>query len=630
LVADRLDLPDDDATKLQVGQAFLTSKLRGLIRQGRFEEADEVMEEGVKLLSIDSYRRQRANIDQAIEAKRVKAAALLEEKDAEKRALGWAWAADRVNDLVNNPTAETTSALEAELSFLGEQLINPGTHPTELSTITRLSATIRRELLHREVAGEKAKSAAAAALTKAKNEELGHRLSLIRASLDEIKHLGDPVAQEEALTSITGALIDGLEKNAWGPHTGKANTELAKSFSLLSESRDMQAALRRYQSASGIGTDQDTADMVFKQMARTHPQGVMGAGIEVSRRSGRIPKEFRSMIQTAGPRSDNAVEEAPVVAAFARAVKDIAASGVAVPSNPYIDATNTYARTMGVSEEEAAVWALRNAPTKEETDKRREIFKRGSVEGLDLRKPDATIQLGEDMLDQSMWSDPVIGAGFIAEAEQVFQNAFVLTGDAEMAKRIGEDQLKKRWGRSSVTERVMKHPPERYLGLDAVELHPDAAGALRVQLVEDMIAVGVSIPEGRDDNRFPFRLMWTGESEENLKANGVAEYSVHVLNRLGTWSPVVLEDGGPLRWSVPQGIELLDFPSGKGSEYFKRKKAVAEFLSGATAQEIGRQVGGPGVPNEAAPIELPEVNLSEWFQGLGTHREGPGGPGGPR
>lgn len=427
---------------------------------------------------------------------------------------------------------------------------------------------------------------------------ISERLDQVSVAISSIKNLGDPAQQRDALGLIAGNL---REMVANGDGGAKAAALFERATNLMRAKQGGIDAVAALEAASsrGHGSPQQVVDAAAESLVEANPEQAFDIQAAVAVKGGLLPTPLRNMFKTAGPRSGNAEVDAQALSVYAQKGRELEARGVPIPENPYIEAVQTYAETQGIPYAQAALQVVQNAPTQDEAKARDEYWRQGRAIGIDFREA-ATVQaLGEDMFDQSWFSDPEISSGFLVDAERVHKVAWTMTGDPDMAREMAERMLRKRWGYSGATDRVQKMPVENFLAsqMTLPELHPDIAEAARIQIAEDLMAAGVTIAVSPDrstgsqarhgdlkrweENAWegvPFKLVWDGESEQRYRKTGEATWAVQTLNANGAWYAETTNAGTKLRWSAA-GIDLTTFPHSDSPNYRERLRKADDFLS---------------------------------------------------
>ncbi len=218
------------------------------------------------------------------------------------------------------------------------------------------------------------------------------------------------------------------------------------------------------------------------------------------------------------------------------------------------------------------------------------------------------VDVGNDFFDPSILpfdqgvlpSHSPIADRIREDARVVFQDAYVRTGDADVAKDAARRTLAKTYGQSDVVRSgvVMQYPPEAYYAVPGFD-----NDWMKTQLMEDVGAVVPGVSEDR------IELVATSETAADVRAGRLPRYRVLVQDENGIYEPVMSENGDVMDYRFDQK---------KARDEYAQKLKIErdEFLKseGRAPHNLVRRALGLGeddaeAPNEDEPTRAPEFGL---------------------
>jgi hypothetical protein len=164
----------------------------------------------------------------------------------------------------------------------------------------------------------------------------------------------------------------------------------------------------------------------------------------------------------------------------------------------------------------------------------------------------------------------------IDDARAVYLDAFVRSGDAEVATDVTRRTLARTYGRSEVAGSgdVMQYPPEAFYEIPGIE-----NDWMREQLLEDVKAVA---PKATPDG---IELVPTPRTASDVRAGLAPRYQVLVRDENGIYEPVRDDDGKPMdyRFDPSRLIEARRVELEAKREKFVR----TETLNAETSDALG-------------------------------------------
>ena len=591
-----IDMTDQerDAVSMATASAVLEAKHRGLIQQNRFKDAEQVEQEAIELWSHDTFVKRDKALDVAIERKKAEVKALKNKKDAESRTILQAKYADLWDGILHNDRPGSYDVIQDELYDIEDRIRREQIPANEVKFYLGMAATFRNELETRDREQEAKENAAEMKARKMREATINQHLNNTDVALKQSEGIQDPRARAEVQDQIVTNLSGLLESEKDKALNNKVTAVLKRAVDAQTKDMEARHALQRIESAAkfGLGSSQADVDMAADYLGSADPESAFTSMVELSKQARTMPSKLRVMYRTAG-------DDAQSLGMMAQVGRELEEELVPLPENARVTMTQAYAETQGIPYEQAAQTVVQNAPTEQETKARREYWRSGRAIGVDFRDMATVQELGEDMFDQSWFWDPEVSQGFLMDAERAHEVAWTMSGDPEMTKETAERMLRKRWGYSEATGRVQKMPVDRFVAakMSLPGLHPNLGEAIMVQMAEDLMEAGVTIPASADRRRgskarhgdvqrweenaydgVPFRPMWDAESEQIYRNTGEQTWAIQTLNSNGTWYAETTTEGRKLRWGVA-GIDLTTFPKGEGEEYKKRLRKALDWNS---------------------------------------------------
>lgn len=184
-----------------------------------------------------------------------------------------------------------------------------------------------------------------------------------------------------------------------------------------------------------------------------------------------------------------------------------------------------------------------------------------------------------------IFSTPNVGDAAKAEFRNDFEQAYILTGDPDVAAKTAVSMAQRTWGISHINDRpeLMKYAPETIYGVR--DHGPDDAKWIREQLLDEVTAKAAFDPsKGKIEDRVTLA--------PDLQTARDLTYLVMLKNENGAYEPLADAAGKPLRWK----------PDFKTSAEAKRleQKQLDTVSRARTEREVfdtnleSGTLGGPG------------------------------------
>jgi len=171
-----------------------------------------------------------------------------------------------------------------------------------------------------------------------------------------------------------------------------------------------------------------------------------------------------------------------------------------------------------------------------------------------------------------------VGPRLAADYQELYERHYIASGDDEYAKEMADTLITRTWGVTEIdgSDRVMKHPPERYYSVRG------EVDWVREQMIEDVKAY---IPEVEDEDDI---YIMSDSGTARTAGSGNPDYLIFVKNVSGELITVSAEDGIPLRWQPDREKyrQQLKKEAQKKRERIKKVNTFFRKMSGGVMDEV--------------------------------------------